>query len=476
MQQQCPSRARLFHAGTIALGAALSLLTLSGCGGCNGPKPPSTPVVTKPFADVTLRVACPDGPARRVLERHGRSWQANTGAKLEVTTYPADGEPAADADVWVIEPAALARWADAGRLQPVPRAIRERDDWEDLLGLYKSKLLVWGADTYALPLLGDATVCVYRTDLFRAAGKVPPRTVDEFAELAEFFGQHRGRPSLPPLPAADEELDREFFTLAAPLVCRAVVPNRENPAAASAYSFHYDLTTGECRIASPGFVEALRLMQRLRPHRAAALGSDDVALGVVSLRDLGRRPAGGPSGRWGVVAVPGSTRFYDAAAKEQHVTENFVPYVGVAGALGAVPQGSAHADAAWNLLTVLSGPDSSRETVHEPEFGSGPFRGEHLSTRFRDGWYRYGLGDRTSELVNVLGQSGDPRLINPALRLRTPDERPHQKVLVEVLRRALTDGGDPAAALKEVERRWRELDGAGGPDKRRANYRKSLSL
>ena len=67
-------------------------------------------------------------------------------------------------------------------------------------------------------------------------------------------------------------------------------------------------------------------------------------------------------------------------------------------------------------------------------------------------------------------------MINPALRLRTPDERPHQKALVEVLRRALKDGGDPAAALQEVERRWRELDAATGSEKQRANYRKSLSL
>jgi len=63
-----------------------------------------------------------------------------------------------------------------------------------------------------------------------------------------------------------------------------------------------------------------------------------------------------------------------------------------------------------------------------------------------------------------------------ALRLRTPDERPHRQVLVEVLRRVLTSGGDPAAALKEVERRWGELDAAVAPEKRLANCRKSLSL
>src|SRR5205823_254514 len=132
MQQQCPPRPRLFRRVAVALGVSVSLPALLGCGGCNGPKPPSILVVPKPFAGVKLRIACPDGTARQVLERHRGSWQARTGALVEIVTCPAGGDPATDADAWVIEPAALARWADAGRLQPVPTTIRERDDWEDL--------------------------------------------------------------------------------------------------------------------------------------------------------------------------------------------------------------------------------------------------------------------------------------------------------------------------------------------------------
>src|SRR5438132_1350045 len=89
----------------------------------------------RPQPSGNVRVACPDGTARQVLERHRASWQARTGALVEIVTCPPGGDPATDADAWVIEPAALARWADAGRLQPVPTTIRERDDWEDLLGL-----------------------------------------------------------------------------------------------------------------------------------------------------------------------------------------------------------------------------------------------------------------------------------------------------------------------------------------------------
>ena len=85
-------------------------------------------------------------------------------------------------------------------MQPVPDALLDRGNayqWQNLLPLYRYKLLVWDGKPYALPLLGDARVCYYRDDWFRdAAGGfqekhgrplAAPETWEDLVVIAEFF-------------------------------------------------------------------------------------------------------------------------------------------------------------------------------------------------------------------------------------------------------------------------------------------------
>ena len=139
-----------------------------------------------------------------------------------------------------------------------------------------------------------------------------------------------------------------------------------------------------------------------------------------------------------------------------------------------VPQSAAQPDAAFDLLTYLSGEGVSQEVVHTPEFGSGPFREPHLS-RNPGGWSNYGLDEpQTSLLRDLMREVADPRLDNFAVVLRIPDHASHEQVLAEGLRKALAENGDAAAALQAVAQRWRELD--GDPNRARAEYRRSLGL
>src|SRR5262249_37375182 len=205
-----------------------------------------------------------------VVRRHGKAWAAKTGGRVEVVEYDPAGDPPA-ADVWVIAPARLARWAAPGELLPVPESYRERKgeyDWPTLRPLYGARLLVWGDRAYAFPLLGESPLCFYREDLLKQEKKGPPATWEEFAEIAEHF-QKKSGPSLPPLPAKDDDLDREFYAVAAPFVRRAVGEREENPPPDDqAFSFHYDLKadgrTVEPSLDARGFVDALKLLRRFQ--------------------------------------------------------------------------------------------------------------------------------------------------------------------------------------------------------------------
>ncbi len=500
MQRKSTARRPVFSSPV----AGLLLAVLTGC----GPTASTPQAPPRPFEGTALKVACPDEAARRVVERYGRDWAARQGVRLEAATYDAATGPeaVAGADLWLIAPASLGRWAAADRLTPLPDEYRRpaageegrpKYDWAGLLPLYRERLLRWGERAYALPVLGEAPLCFYRLDLFadpaqRAAFRdrfgrdlAPPTTWEEFADLAEFFN---GRPgtssSLPPL-AGDDEIDREFYAIAASYAVRAADSLKPSDGGDphTAFSFHCEFATGEPRVASPGFVRALELMRRLQACRAPAAGGpgpDAFAAGraVLCLADaswIGRFQKSAARPRFGVARVPGSRAVFDYATGKEEAPAggNYVPYLGAGGCLGVVPRGAAGAEAAFALLAELSGPEKSRQIVIEPDWGGGAFRRDQLSDAA--GWSSFGLDQtQTAALLQALRQTlTHPGLSNPATRLRLPREAEYRRALLDEVRAALAGKKEPAAALKAAAERWRALEPA---EQRRADYARSLGF
>jgi multiple sugar transport system substrate-binding protein len=454
------------------------------CVGCNGSQTGTVPTSRQAPTGVTLRVAAPPGRARLLVERLGKAWANDAGAKLEIVNPIGDWP---EADVVLMPAADLPRWAAAGKAAVLPRS----EAVDAFMPLYRSRLLGWAGTAYALPVLGDAPVCVYRRDLYAdpAAKQAyqdkyrrplkPPETWDEFADQAEFFAARRARPSLPPLPAGDADVCAAFETVAAPYAVAAVTTTAEKPVGAHTarpFSFQYDVDSGQPRIADPGFVEALALLKRMQPHRAAtpsaaeAMRSDQVALAAIQLADVA---AAGPeeARRWGVFRTPGSSL---PLVNGRGLNKNAVPFLGAAAVVGVVPVKSANAAAAFDLLMFLSGPTASTEVVHTPAYGGGPFRDMHADTQHELGWLNYGLDEKeTAQLRLILRDVADPRVDNPAIVLRIPGRTSHVAALAAAVRTAVT-GGDPAAALRGAADRWRKLD--GDPARARADYRRGVGL
>jgi multiple sugar transport system substrate-binding protein len=448
-----------------------------------------------------------------VVTRYGRPWASRNGAELKVVGFDPQAAPPAESatDVWIIPPAALAAWAAAGKLLPVPDAYtRLRDSpyaWDNLLPLFREKLCVWDRTVYGLPLLGEVPLCFYRQDLlddprhradFAAKHRRPlarPATWDEYADIAEFFRERAGvtgpTPSLPPLPASGADLDREFYSVAAPFVRRAVPEREENATDVELFSFHFDLDSGRARIDTPGFVHALRLLQRLQACRlggAAALPQEAFRNGqaVLCLTDptwIGRFSAEGSpvKGRFGMCRVPGSRYYFDYQTGQRQVAVevNFLPYLGAGGWLAVVPRTAPEPEAAFDLLAELSGPRTSLEVVIEPRWGGGVFRRDHFDFKNRGGWNSFGLPPKQTDsvLLDVAQTVDNPGQVkNPVVRLRTPDESAYQEALVAEVRACLTQGTDPVEALRAVRQRWEQLGRRKDPKQRLREYHLSLSL
>lgn len=479
----------------------LYAITLLAAAGCRG----STPSMPAPApAGTALRVACPAGPVEAVLRGQCRTWASKSGIKVEIVPTPpgADRAVGPSADVWILPPAEMPRWVDAGYLLPVPNVVQARGNeylWDSLLPLYGRKLLRWGETAYALPVLGGATLCYYRTDLLQDAGRreaflkehgrdlAEPATWEAFAEIAEFFSRHKRPPGLPPLPADDAALDRLFYLVAAPFARRAVREDEMKPPADDLFSFQYQLDTGEPRINRRGFVHALDLLKRLQACRPAGTAAEpeqafrngQAVLCLAGAEWIGRFQEKGSAVRdkLGVCRAPSSLRTFDVQNDDEIVRPrgNFVPYLGDAGWLGMVPKSTAAPDAAFQLLAFLGGPTESADRVAEPAHGGGVFRHEHFD---KAGWQAFGLPTAVEhQLVEALRQTlVHPQLVNPALRLRTPDQQEHQRALVAELRAALIGTKEAKAALDAAAGQWKQLDAKMDRKSVLANYRLSIGL
>ncbi len=490
--------------GRLFFGAAWAAVVL----GCSPTTPPLK--IASPYQGAVVRVACPDDATAALIAVSAPAWANRCQAHVETTTYtlPKGLDSVADADVWVIRPAEMPRWAAAGRLVPAPKestAAESGSGWTGLLPLYRDRLLLWDRIAYALPIRGEAPVCFYRSDLLGDAGRRaayeakyrrklgPPRTWDEFADIAEFFqGEPAGLAhSLPPLPEDDGALEREFYAVAACCARRAVSGDESaGPERADEmFGFYYDLQTGRPRIDGPGFVKALALLRRLRkcrPEEASPSPADAFRGGqaVLCLADASRltefQNGEGTTvrDRFGICRTPAAACYFPTGGSEcvPAPDGNYIPYVGSGAWIGVVPKDAPHAEAAFSLLAELSGREASDQMVIGARFGGDPIRSEQLEER--TSWSGFELTPETvKELQEALQQTLLHRGVeNPVLPLRTPDQGEHQVILAAALRTALTSPeDDPKKVLEQVARRWQEIDRAKGAA-HLAEYRISVGL
>src|SRR5438067_11323746 len=196
MQQIYGRTGTIFHSGW-RISAIFLLSALAVGAGCI--ERPSTidPATPKPFEGASLKLAAANPADRTLLEQLARSWAVRSGVKVLVLEEPWDGT----ADIGLISSAELARWAEPGLLAAAPAEIQHATHpyrWEDLILPYSARLLSWRDRTYALPIIAEGMVLVYRKDVFDGKDghpATPPATWDDLLTYRPAFGDKY----LPPL-------------------------------------------------------------------------------------------------------------------------------------------------------------------------------------------------------------------------------------------------------------------------------------
>jgi ABC-type glycerol-3-phosphate transport system substrate-binding protein len=440
----------------------------------------------RPHARVVLTAAASDPAGRDLLRQLGRSWATRSGAEVRVLDGPWDGT----ADVGLVAPAELPRWAEAGQLREAPAALKSPTHpyrWDDLIPVYPVRLLTWGDRVYGLPAVAEGMVLVYRKDVFdgkdgRPAD--PPATWDELAGYAA--REFRGQAYLPPLPVGAARLQAEFLAAAAcydrPAIGRLAPGEKISD---QFFAFQFDPETGRPRLTARAFVHVANLFRQMQPARsraadpAAAFRTGEAKVGLLTLAELAQV---GPevAEKLGVAPLPGARVTFDAEGREHPTGQgavNRVPYLGWGGRVGVVSTKCAAPDAAWDFLADVGQPDrSALELIAAVRWGAGPYRTSQLETRARPRWYGYGLtAAETERLTSALRDNLGLGVQNYRVRLRTPNQHELTAALDDSLRTML-NGTTPAAdAMAAANERWAEII-RKQPDVWRAQARRSLGL
>jgi hypothetical protein len=479
------------------------------------------PPEASPYHKVSLRIACP-AELSPLFTAYTSAWASRHQAQLAV--LPPES-PVSDIDIKIIRPAELPSLLGPA-IVPIPDSLATGSnfEWPGLLPFYRETLTSWDKQKFAVPILGESLIFVYRNDLFTPQRKQAyidwqktrklsplreletPSSWEALAQLAEFFRDthplRAGTASLPPLSQSDYELDELFYTVAASYARRAI-PLDENQVANpldELFSFHFDLLSMRPRLDTPGFVAAAEILTRLQNCRPPGVVADPrssllegralfALVDASVLARLQREPK--LRDQFAIAQIPGAERFFQTVRPKDKDNSkpmpplyqevrlksgtNRVPYFGGRGYLAVVSASSKNAEAAFDLLADLAGPRRSLQYAIEPRFGGGPIRVDQL---MRDRWDAFDLAPKQSQalkasLVKRLLQHG---LKNPVFCLRIPDEAARRQELDSALRKMLLEKADPAKALAEVVARWEQL--AEKTDKKRLlrDYRISLGL
>jgi len=434
------------------------------------------PTPDQPFRGVKLTLAASHPADNDLLYQLTRGWASRTGAEIRISPTPWDGS----ADIGLISPAELPRWAESNQLAEVPADLKRPTNpyrWGDLNPIFTVRLTTWGKGTYALPVLGEGMVLVYRKDAFE--GKPVPASWDEMLEAARRLGPK----SLPPLSSDPERLSAEFFTAAA-CYDRLAVGRIGNSISEDFFAFQFDPATGLPRLDKAAFQHVAELFRKMQPFRgsspdmATAFRSGEAKLGILSLREFGQL---GPevTDRLGVAPLPGSKVIYEANDRPQLTEQgsvNRVPYLGWGGRVGVVSATSSSAEAAWDLLAELGLPErTALDLIASPLVGAGPYRTSHLDHRARPRWFAYGLSaSETERLTAALRDNLSQTVQNYRVRLRTPNQHELSDALDAELRSILMS--DQPANTSKLNERWKTLIEKLPPEEWKRVARKSIGL
>lgn len=440
-----------------------------------------------------------DPPLAEAVRRLRGEWNALTGARFDVfETGEAEvtvGEPPA-ADIVVFPSYLLGPLVEREQLAPWSvEALSAGDlDWPDVFELLRRRGVTWGETVYAVPLGCPTLVCMYRADLLARLDRRPPRTWEEYQDLAALLAD---RARLGDAAPAD---DAAWYGTVEPLAPGWASITLLARAAGYAqhpdyYSTLFNIETMEPLIAGAPFVRALEELaaaamfapseqagydpQQVRDAFwqgtcAMALTWPTAADAEKPATDDERAPAEIVS--VGFAELPGSSEVYhpeDRAWQRRPRGEpHRVPLLSISGQLVAVCHESHQQDAARRLVALIVGRRWGAEVASQSSATTIYRRSQTAQPAM---WLEPWVDSQAAQQYGEVAAQIFAR--QEALRAMPLDGRAaYLAALDTAVDDVLARQQTPEEALAATADRWREITEQLGAEQQRRQYLLSVGL
>ena len=468
------------------------------------------PACAGQFDGVTVNVMTQTGAIQEPLQRRAPDFEKMTGAKINIIAVPfsdlyqkvltdwASGTNSVDAAVFA--PQWMVDYAAGGYLEELtPRIAKDKDlQWDQIAPFFKNFSATYGGKTYLIPLDGDFHMLYYRMDVLDKAGLKPPRTWDEYLEVAkalngkDFNGD--GTKGYGSCIAKKRNAQSYWFVT-------DIVGSMVQSKGTSQGTF-FDTKDMKPLIDNEAFRKALDFLKEsgkygppdelnmdvsdTRPlfvSGKCALNLDWGDVGVLAIDPKASKVID----KTGSVITPGSkdvlnweTGKLEACTKDTcpYAIDgvNHAPYAAFGGWSGGINVKAKDKvkDTAYAFLSYVGQPAQSNVDVTIGATGFNPYRTSQMA--YNDVWKNAGMSKVAGD--SYLGAIGDSlNSPNMILDLRIPQNQKYQQVVLdEAVARFLAGEIDKEATVKAVLSGWNDLNEQIGVDNQLKAYKSTLGV
>ena len=463
----------------------------------------------KPFEGKKVVVVTRVGPSiAGPVEMYAPEWEKETGGKVELVQLPWDelfektvtalSTGSGEYDMLIFPAPWSGDYMAPGYLEPIPQKILNKIDMEDVIPLYRERIITWGNTVYALPYDGDSHMLYYRKDLinnpdyaaeFQERYGYPlaePKTWKQYYDIAEFFNGKEVQTAGETAPVygvmeAQRLGSQAFYVFFSHAAGYAKIPG--NPC------FFFSCEDMTPQINNPGWVKALEDFIRSAdlgppeqinwdvadtrqyfPTGMSVFNIDWGDVGTISIDESVSKI----KGQVGFAPLPGGDQYWDYEKGEWVTPEggvNMAPFIAFGGWIIGVAADSDVKEAALDFAAFMARPELVKKLAVTGGTGINPARFSQFEAV--DLWVQAGFDEESAKdyLDAILTGINHP---NAVLDLRITGTAEYQQALDAELHRALVGEISAQEALDNAARAWEEITDRLGRENQLAQYRASV--
>jgi multiple sugar transport system substrate-binding protein len=486
-----------------------SVLAAAILGLAGGVAAPVVPAQAGQFDGVTVNVMTFTGPQiAEPLQRRAPDFEKLTGAKINIVTVPfsdlyqklltdwASGTNSIDAAVFA--PQWMSDYVVPGYLLEISDRIAADKDLqeEDVTPFFRDFSQKFNGKTYMLTLDGDFQMVYYRTDVLKQLGKEPPKTWDDYLDIAKAANgkdwNGDGKPDYGSCISKKRGAQAYWAILSVAGGFLQTQGTKEG--------IFFDTNNMKPLVNNAGFAAALKIYQESTKYAPA----DEINLDVGDTRKLFTSGQCALSLDWGdigtlaidpkestvqdkvgAVIIPGTREVLDrstgklVACDQQHCPYaidgvNHGPFAAFGGWSGGI-NAKANAkvqDAAYAFFSYMSQPKQSNVDVTLGKTGFNPYRMSQLKDLTL--WKKAGMSEAAAKnYLGAIEQSlNSPNMV---LDLRIPQNQRYEQVALDTaIARMLAGELSIDDTMKQIASAWDDITEEVGRDDQLKAYKATL--